>query len=256
MDNWIFWLLVFPVLLVAILYVLGFITVGSSVVAKGVESKNPSHKIILILIGLAIITAPFTSLKIKRVIVGKKADIVYEQLAALERIDLKGRLPKKFVTVGNFLPRDIEFIKSRYRMSLFPEPENERLKAAYRSYRKTAYCHKYHYKERIASNLNLSNCRELPASIQSALNIKEPVLFIAEGSNTSLRRSNIFTGEKYEIRLVTLSEDLLVEYFEEREVDNPKGLLNPYSSWRKRDSKEKPQTMREFIESALQSASR
>ena len=255
MDNWMFWLLVFPVLLVAILYGLGFVTVGSTVAAKGVKSSNPRRKIILILIGLAIITAPLTLLKIKHFIAGKKADAVYKELAALERIDMKGRLPKKFVAVGNFMPRDIQFIKTRYGMSLFPERENDRLEAAYRRYRKTMYCHKYLYKERMAPNVNRSNCRDLPSSIQAALNIKEPVLFFAEGSNTSLRRSNIFIGEKYEIRLVTLKDDLLVEYFEEREVDDPKDLLNPYSSGRKRDSKENPPTMREFIEASLHGAS-
>ena len=99
-------------------------------------------------------------------------------------------------------------------------------------------------------------CRDLPGSIQSALKINEPVLFFAEGSSTSYRRSNTLVGKMYEVRLVTRTEDLLVDYFEQRTVEDPVGITNPYSSGWKLDRRHKAPTMKEFIQTALEGASR
>lgn len=256
MHDEMLWILVFPVLVVAILYYLGFLTIGLSFVVSGLKSGNRGRRAILVLIGVGVVSAPFVISKIQRLIAERKADTVQQEIAGLERIDLQGRLPEKFVTVGRYHESDIEFIQRRYGMSQFAKRENDRLRAAYRNFRKAEFCHKYLYKKKIAPNINISNCRDLPASIQAALDITEPVLFFVEGSSTSYRRSNIIMGKMYEVRLVTPQEDLLVDYYEQRTVDDPASITNPYSSGRRLDRRDKPPTKQEFVEAALQGASR
>ena len=256
MDGWMFWILVFPVLLAAILYLLGFLTIGSGVIAWGLKSGHPKRKILFILIGLGIIASPFIGMNIQHYFAEQKADRIQQELADMERIDLSGRLPARFVAVGGFTASDKEFIRKTYGIRQFPDAENDRLKAAYRNYRKAEFCHKYLYREKIAPNVNISNCRDLPTSIQAALGIDEPVLFFVDGSSTSYRRSNVMVGKMYEIRLVTPQEDLLVDYFEERAIDRPPSILNPYASGRKLASEGRPPTRKEFIQNALQRASR
>lgn len=252
------WIILLPVLVAFVLYYLFFFVIGAGLLGSGVKSR----KLFPILIGLGVVTAPFTLQKLRELKAEQKADAVYEQLAALERTSLKGRLPRKFVAVGNLSDSDVNFIRNRYGLTPFPEAENDRLKAAYRTYRKTEYCYKYIYERQLAYREKhqpwnkLPICKPLPDSLQAALKIKEPVLFFVEGSAISYRRSNISIGEKYEIRLVTPREDLLVEYYEQREVDDPKGVTNSFSSGRKLDTQEPPLRMREFIQTAMKDASR
>ena len=256
MDNWMFWLLVFPVLAAAFLYFLGVFTIGSGLVVAGLKSARSGRKAILVVIGIGVIAAPFIAMKIQSLVAQQEADAVQEQLAALERIGLQGRLPQRFVTVGSYGKADTDFIQKRYGLRQFSDPEDVRLREAYSSYRKTSFCHKFLYKEKMAPNINIPNCRSPPESIQAALNIEEPVLFFVEGASTSYRRSNVIVGTMYEIRLVTKNEDLLVDYYEQRMLDDPAGITNPYTSGRKVDSDDKPPTQREFIEAAMQGASR
>lgn len=256
MHDGMLWFLVLPVLVLAILYYLGFLTIGLSFVVSGFRSSNPGRRAILVLIGLGVVSAPFIFSKIQRLIAERNADTLQQEIAGLDRIDLAGRLPEKFVTVGRYHQSDIDFIGRRYGMSQFAKQENDRLKTAYRRYRKAEFCHKYLYKKKMAPNINISNCRDLPASIQAALNIQEPILFFVEGSATSYRRSNVIIGKMYEVRLVTPQEDLLVDYYEQRTVDDPASIINPYSSGRRLDWRDKPPTKQEFVEAALQGASR
>lgn len=257
------WILLLPLLVAFILYYLFFFVIGSRFLKTGFKAR----KAVLVFIGIGVMTAPFTIQKIRDFKAQQKANDVYEYLASLERTSLEGRLPRKYVTVGSFTNANIKLIQNQYGLRPFPEAENNRLKAAYRNYRKAEFCHKYTYdrvaayREKFQPRNKLPICRPLPDSLQDALNIKQPVLFFVEGSSTSYRRSNVMIGKKYEIRLVTPREDLLVEYFEEREIDSPAGVTNPLSSGRKLDSRkldkqEPTPTQQEFIQNALENASR
>ena len=99
-------------------------------------------------------------------------------------------------------------------------------------------------------------CRDLPDSIQTALDIKEPVLFFADAESTSYRISNTFVGNMFEIRLVTRTEDLLVDYYEDRFLKRPAGITNPYSSGFTLDPNGQRVSRRVFIERAVDGAKR
>ena len=125
MDGWMVWILVFPVLLAAILYLLGFLTIGSGVIAWGLKSGHSKRKILFILIGLGIIASPLIGMNIQRYVAEQKADRIQQELAEMERIDLSGRLPARFVAVGGFAASDIEFIRKTYGIRQFPDAETE-----------------------------------------------------------------------------------------------------------------------------------
>ena len=256
MDSWAFWLLVFPVLLVAALYYLGFLTAGLSFVKSAFKSKNPGRKLALLVMGFGIISTPFLLTKYQHVQAGKKADQRAEQLANMERVDLAGRYPKKFVTVGGYQKTHIDLIKKESRMRQFPQAENDRLARAYRLYRRAEFCHSHSAGKTLSSNTKVPACRELPESIHAALNIKEPVLFFVEGSSTSFLQSNTRVGNMYELRLVTPTQDLLVDYYEDRLLDRPAGISNPYSSGYKRDPDAPRLHIIDFIKRNLEGALR
>lgn len=253
MDNGAFWLLVFPLLLAAVLYFFGFFTVGLGFISSALKSKSPAFKPLLLFIGLGIASYPVLAIKMQQFRADEKADERQDYLADLEKVTLNGRLPQKFVTVGRFSESDIDFIKRRYRLGQYSKIETDRLARAYRLYRKAEFCHT-HSSGKTLPGTQLSICRDLPDSIQSALNTKEPILFIAEGSNTSLRTSNKIVGNMYEVRLVTKSDDRLVDYYEDRTLDRPAGITNPFSSGVKRDPKAEKLSRRDFIQRAFQTA--
>ncbi|MDB2438523.1 hypothetical protein N9W89_07380 [Hellea sp.] len=252
------WILLLPLLVGLILYLLFFFVLGSGVLWAGFKSR----KFIYTVIGIGVITAPFTIEKIQKFRAGQKADAIYAQLAALERTSLKGRLPGKFVAVGSFSDSNVNFLRDQYGLRRFPKAENNRLEAAYRDYRRTEFCYKHDYdrikayREKYDPRNKLSICDDLPESIQASLKTKEPVLFIIEGRSTSFRQTRFMVGKKYEIRLVTSREDLLVDYYEDREIDDPPRITSPFSSGRKLDKDGPTPTMREFIQGALKGASR
>ena len=82
------------------------------------------------------------------------------------------------------------------------------------------------------------------------------VLVFAEGRHTSMRDDNVLSGEIYEIRLITPQEDLLVDYFEERTVEDFPSIFNPYAARRRNAADEAPPTHKAFIEKAMGEARR
>lgn len=71
-----------------------------------------------------------------------------------------------------------------------------------------------------------------------------------------MREDNVLAGEIYEIRLVTPQEDLLVDYFEERTVEDFPSLFNPYAAKRRNAASAAPPTLKAFIETAMEEARR
>ena len=256
MDSGAFWILVFPVLLVTMLYYLGFLTAGLSFVKSAFKSKNPGRIFALLVIGISIISVPFLLTKFQHAKADKKADQRAEQLANLDRLDLAGRYPKWFVTVGGYQRTHIDLIKKESRMRQFPQAENDRLARAYRLYRRAEFCHSHSADKTLSGNVKIPICRDLPESIHAALNIKEPVLFFVEGSSTSYLMSNTRVGNMYEVRLVTPTQDLLVDYYEDRVLERPSGITNPYSSGYKRDPDAPRLHIIDFIKRNLEGARR
>ena len=256
MDSLAFWLLVFPVLLVMALYYLGFLTAGLSFVKSAFKSRNPGRKFALLVMGISIISAPFLLTKFQHAQADKKADQRAEQIANLERINLAGRHPKWFVTVGGYQKTHIDLIKKESRMQQFPQAENDRLARAYRLYRRAEFCHSHSAGKTLSSNVKIPICRDLPESIQAVLNIKEPVLFFVEGASTSYLLSNTRVGNMFEVRLVTPTQDLLVDYYEDRVLERPTGITNPYSSGYKRDPDAHRLHIIEFIKKNLEGVRR
>jgi hypothetical protein len=99
-------------------------------------------------------------------------------------------------------------------------------------------------------------CRRQPDSLQSAIGLREPILVFADGHATSMLEDKTIAGEVYEIRLVTPQEDLLVAYFEERTIEDVPSVFNPYASGRRKASTERPPSLKDFIETSMEGASR
>ena len=256
MDSWAFWLLVFPVLLVAALYYLGFLTAGLSFVKSAFTSKNPGRQFAFLFIGIGIMSTPFLLTKFQHVQADKRADQRAERLANLERIDLAGRYPKWFVTVGGYQKTHIDLIKQESRMRQFPQAENDRLASAYRLYRQAEFCHSHSAGKTLSRKVKIPICRDLPESIHAALSIKEPVLFFVKGASTSYLMSNTHVGNMYEVRLVTPTQDLLVDYYEDRILERPAGITNPFSSGYTRDPDAPRLHIIDFIKRNLEGARR
>lgn len=108
----------------------------------------------------------------------------------------------------------------------------------------------------MSKKIQIPICKDLPPSIHVAVNIKEPVLFFAEGSKTSYLMSNTRVGNMYEIRLITPTEDLLVDYYEDRILERPAGITNPFSSGYERDPDAPRLHIIDFIKRALEGAPR
>jgi hypothetical protein len=256
MDNPFIWLLIGPLFVLLILFYLTFFAGGMGFVVAAFRSATFARKIIFLLLGLGVIFAPFAGNLVQRTFAEQNATKRQEQLAGMDRTDLAGKLPRKFVTVGNYSEADMAFIRTQYRMSQFPPDENDRLAAVYRHFRAQEYCLSHSSGKTLAPGIDIPICKDIPDTIQEALGIGEPVLFFAEGSSTSYRRSNILVGAIYEVRLITPAEDLLVDYFEQTTIDAPASIMNPYSSGQRLKPDEKPPTRREFIQAALEGASR
>ncbi|MFN7165265.1 MAG: hypothetical protein ACK4P2_10660 [Hyphomonas sp.] len=256
MDNLFYWFLTVPPLILLILYYLAFLAGGAGFLVAAFRSTCPGRRIAFSLVGLGILIAPFAADFGQKRAARHSAAERAQQLASLERTDLAGKLPRKLVTVGNYSEADISFIKTQYGMSQFPPEENERLSSAYRHYRSQEFCKRHSAGKMMSPEINIPVCKEIPGTVQEALGLREPVLVLAEGFSTSLRRSNTHLGDIYEIRLVTPEEDVLVDYFEEETLDDPASIINPYSSGQRLKPGQKILTRKEFIEAALEGASR
>jgi len=251
-----FLFLVLPVLIAGALVFLAIFATGAGTIAAALRSAHPAPKAALLLAGILIILSPFLYQAAANTRAESNADQREASLADLERVDLAGRLPDKFITVGNFGPELISEIETRYRLRTYDDEENQRLTEAYRAYRQAELCHRRFPGNPMMPGTRLPKCKPLPASVQAALALDEPVLVFAEGRHTSLREDNILAGQMYEIRLITADEDLLVAYYEERTVEDRPGIFNPYASGRRNASDECPPTLEAFIEIAMQDASR
>lgn len=251
-----FLFLVLPVLVAAILTYLGILAVGLGTILAAFRSAHPLLKGALLSVGLLVILSPFLFHTGMEMRAHQKADLRQAHLAQLERVDLAGRLPRNFIAVGGFWPEIITFIQTRYGLRTYPAAENKRLVDAYRAYRRAEWCHRRFPGNQMMPGTKLPKCSSLPDSAQSALGLREPLLVFAEGFNTSMREDNILAGDIYEIRLITPREDLLVAYYEERTVEDTPSIFNPYASGRRNASDERPPTLKAFIETSMQGASR
>lgn len=251
-----FLLLVLPVLIAGILAYLGILAVGLGTVVAAFRSAHPVLKGTLLLVGVLVILSPVlfhTGIEMRA---QHKADQRQAKLEQLERTSLAGRLPGHFIALGgSFRPELLTSIKTRYGLRTYPEAENRRLAEAYRSYRRAELCHRRHGGEKMPGTA-LPKCRTLPETVQGALDLREPLLVFAEGFNTSMREDNVLAGDIYEIRLITPQEDLLVAYFEERTVEGTPTIFNPWTPPRRNSADTQPPTLEQFIETALQGASR
>lgn len=255
MGEGTFWILVFPALAAAALVWLALLAVGVGVMRAARRSSNPVLKTALLAAGLAVIASPILyHIGLDR-LAQREADRRAADLARLPRVDLAGRLPKRFIAVGDFAPDLLAFIETEYRIGRFPEDEEKRLVDAYRLYRSAERCNR-RFAGETQPGTKLPKCRTLPQSLQQALALREPILVFAEGRHTSMREDNVLAGEIYEIRLVTPQEDLLVDYFEERTVEDFPSLFNPYAAKRRNAASAAPPTLKAFIETAMEEARR
>lgn len=255
MGDGLFWWIVLPMMVAALVVYLAILAVGAGTIRIALKSTRLTTRALLLAMGLSVIASPILYHIGMDALAGQRADRRQEELAGQERIDLAGRLPRQFITVGNFRPELVDFIASQYGIGMFPEAENARLVEAYRLHRRAQLCRRRFGGESVPGTA-LPKCRSTAVSAQAALNISEPVLVFAEGRHTSLREDNVIAGAIYEIRLVTPREDLLVAYFEERTVKGTVSVFNPYAPPRRRASQELVPTLKEFIETAMQGASR
>lgn len=255
MNSGLFWWMVAPVLAAALLTYVAILFVGLGAIQAAYRSVNPLLKGALFLLGLGVILSPVLFHFAVDLRAQNKADARQASLVQMERVDLAGRLPARFVAVGNFRPELIDVIETRYRLSRYPETENRRLQASYRAFRRAERCHRL-FAGKMMSGTKIPVCKPLPSTIQLAMGLRDPVLVFAEGRDTSMREDNIIAGKIYEIRLITPQEDLLVDYFEERTVEDTPSVFNPYASRRRNASDKQPQTLEAFIETAMQRADR
>lgn len=255
MGEGAFWILVFPALAAAVLVWLALLVVGLGVIRAARRSSNPVLRAALLSAGLAVIASPVLYHTGLDRLAQQKADRRAADLSRLERVDLAGRLPKRFIAVGDFRPELLSFIEAEYRISRFPENEETRLIDAYRLFRSAERCNR-RFAGETQPGTKLSKCRAPPESLQRALALRESVLVFAEGRHTSMRDDNVLSGEIYEIRLITPQEDLLVDYFEERTVEDFPSIFNPYAARRRNAADEAPPTLKAFIETAMEEARR
>jgi hypothetical protein len=124
------------------------------------------------------------------------ADRREAELAKLERVNLAGRLPTRFIAVGDFRPELLNFIQTEYRLGRFPADDETRLVDAYRLHRAAERCNR-RFAGETQPGTKLPKCRALPGSLQRALALREPILVFAEGRHTSLREDNVLAGEIY-----------------------------------------------------------
>jgi hypothetical protein len=254
MFDGMFWFLVFPVLAAAALVYLVIFIIGAGTIRIAFSLANPVIKVTVIALGLMVLASPYLYQAAMDWRAGRKADAREANLANLERVSLAGRLPATFITVGDFRPELIRFIETNYPLRAHPAPENKRMAEAYRNYRRAELCNR-RSPGKMLPGTQIPICKKLPASLQSAMGLTEPVLVFANGFNTSMREDNILAGKIYEIRLITPKEDLLVAYYEQRTVESKPWLFNPYSSGRRLDTKEPATRLETFIETAMQGAS-
>lgn len=255
MNSELFWWLVAPALVAAIVTYLGILFVGLGTIVAAYRSAHPLVKGALYSVGILLISSPLLFHAGMEMRAQHKADVRQADLIGMERVDLAGRLPARFIAVGSFRPELIDFIEARYRLSRYPQAENKRLVGAYRAYRRAERCHRVLAGEMMPGT-KIPVCKALPDKVQSALGLREHLLVFAEGRDASLREGNTIAGRIYEIRLITPQEDLLVDYFEERTVEGTPSVFNPYASWRRNASNEQAPSLKAFIETAMQRAGR
>ena len=255
MNSGLFWWLVAPSLVAAILTYLVILFVGLGTIWAAHRSAHPLVKGALVSVGMLVILSPLLFHAGMEMRAQHKADVRQADLAEMERVDLAGRLPARFIAVGSFRPELIDFIEARYRLSRYPQAENKRLVGAYRAYRRAERCHRV-LAGVMMPGTKIPVCKTLPDKVQSALDLREHLLVFAEGRDTSLREDSTIAGRIYEIRLITPQEDLLVDYFEERTVEGTPSVFNPYASRRRLASDAQAPNIKAFIETAMQRAGR
>ncbi len=256
MDNWMFWILVAPVLLLMLLYYLGFLSAGIGVFRRALRARSPGQKIALVVMAGLVAFAPFLWTQYQHKQADFQADQRAQELAAIPRVDLStqarpGGRALKFVTVGTFSEADITFITGQHRLRAYSPEEQKRLSTAYRNYRAAVFCHSHSSGKMMSSKVKIPICKDLPDSVQVALDLKEPTLFLINGRATSYRVSNVSVGDMYEARLITPTKDALVDYYEEKFVERPPGITNPFSSGYKLVPNQPRFSRRDFLTRAL-----
>ncbi len=171
MNSGLFWWLVAPALVAAILTYLGILFVGLATIRAAYRSAHPLVKVALFAVGTMVILSPFLFHAGMEMRAQHKADVRQADLAEMERVDLAGRLPARFIAVGNFRPELIDFIEASYRLSRYPQAENKRLVAAYRAYRRAERCHRVLAGEMMPGT-KIPVCKTLPDKVQSALGLR------------------------------------------------------------------------------------
>lgn len=256
-PSLLFLFLVLPTLVVAVLTYLGILTIGLGPILAVFRSVSTPVKGVLIVLGVLVILSPVLFHVGMDLHAQHKADKRQAALAALERTSLAGKLPRHYIAVGGaFGPELHAFVQRRYGLRRLPEGEDYRVSQAYAHYREAERCHRFNPGNPMMPGTRLAICKRLPDSAHGALGLGEPILVFAEGQATSMREDNILAGKIYEIRLITPDEDLLVAYYEERTVEETPGIFNPYASGRRNASQERPPALKDFIETALEGASR
>ena len=250
MDNFGYWLLIGPLVLIAVLYVLGFFTAGA-IVAGGARRARPRQKSVFLVLGLLIAVAPWLHLKWMDARELARAEARLNRLAELERIDLKGRIPDRILVSGRSASPLLMKAAARYGLRPYAEDEAARLSAAYGRYRANEYCLRTDPDAMIPGTA-IRRCKPLESSIQEALELREPILVFAHDNSTSYRQSNTYVGAMYELRLITAREDRLVDYYEELSVNAPFSPIRPFGSGWRKATNERPMRPEDFLIRALE----
>lgn len=257
MDNPLFWLLVFPLIIIAVLWYLGFITTGLLILTRAFKSKSILFATLLSLIAIGVIAYPFVYPKAYEKVAEKDSKSREQQLNDLPRYDVSQNMPRYFVNMSKLSETDLNYIKKKYKFREFYSKEDTRLKEAYEKYRRTEYCIKHIASKKKPKSLRKENLHIVPScgkkadNLSAALDQRQPAIYFIEGFNTAYRLKGPLRGKIYELRYVTPTEDYLIDYFEQRTIKEPRTPANPFSSGRDLDWRHTPPERLDFIKDGL-----
>ncbi len=237
------------------MWYLGYLLPAAVLIKTAFRSRSLTVGLILIAAAVAFAMTPFVLPK--KFEEKAKVDAVDRQtyIANLPRYDIRLKMPKKIVNLGRLSEKDLQTLSTKYGIKEFNDFEDERLKEAYASYRRTEYCYRHIAGTEPKSLKNsplgmVPSCNQLPESMIVALKPKMPAIYFVENKSMSEKMKGPIQGTSYEIRYISATEDLLIDYFEQKTVEEFK-RPGQVTSGRKLDHTHKPPRRMEFITLAL-----
>ena len=252
--DWIYWLLIGPVLVVALLYVAGFAGAGVAVIRAGSAQRPGRRRLLVWGLGGVIAFAPALLLKAQDHRMAREAEARQAGLAALPRVDITRQRPRRVLFVGVIDELEARIAKA-HGLRRFADSEAERLQQAYRRQRSAESCHRRHPPGAVMRGTRIPVCRDVPAdSLSEVLGLRETILVVVSGRSVSQRQSRVSVGPMYELRLVGPHRDDLVDYYEQTMIRQPASVLRPFSSGWRLKAGERGRRLDDFVADALEGA--